>query len=250
MRCVEIPAEVAEAYQSVLATVKYVPTNKRGNIPGKDGKQGFNYDYASYDSVLAYVQPILAKHGFGASHDLSSSPDGKVIFVAPILTHTSGHQLIGEAVGMLAGNGGAQAAGSAMSYGKRYTLLSMLGLATKDDDGAAASRQDRPPVQRGRSGAQSGAPASQESDPREAAKVKVATLLGALSASDAKLVRTAIRGEFPNPVDQMRASEMPDYVKFVEDTIADLSAGPTPEDVQAALAAQGIETEPDDGSGY
>lgn len=97
--------------------------------------------YARYEDISDAIMPVLRKHGFGLSFRLEEA-QGKVI-VTCIISHKDGHSETTthpfpyDATG---NKNAIQAIGSATSYGKRYTLSALLGLATRDedDDGNAA----------------------------------------------------------------------------------------------------------------
>ena len=93
--------------------------------------------YADLSSVLEVVQPVLAKHKLGFVQFPYGGTGGSVTVVTRIF-HESGEWMECEA-SMPTGGNGAQGVGSATTYQKRYSLMAVLGLATEDDDGKAAS---------------------------------------------------------------------------------------------------------------
>lgn len=84
---------------------------------------------------------MLHEHGF-AYLQAASGGVGGMVAVTTILLHKSG-EWMRDTLSMPTGGNGAQGVGSALTYGKRYGLASILGIATEDDDGQAASQ--RPP---------------------------------------------------------------------------------------------------------
>jgi hypothetical protein len=114
----------------------------------------FSYKYADLRQVLELVRPILHRHKLGIHQPVVS--EAGAYGVKTVVTHVNGEQMtVGELAIPTGAN--AQQVGSSVSYARRYSLLSALGLAVEDDDGAAASRppqrqQDRvsrpqPPAQ-------------------------------------------------------------------------------------------------------
>lgn len=100
-----------------------------------------NSRYARFEDVVGAVMPVLASNGFGMSFRIHEHP-GKVS-VTCILSHRDGHSEQTEYAFPYDTSGSKnaiQAIGSATSYGKRYTMNALLGIATKDedDDGNAA----------------------------------------------------------------------------------------------------------------
>lgn len=97
--------------------------------------------YARFEDIMAKVRPHLAQHGFSIFFR-TAQPDGK-LSVTGVLAHRDGHSeettltLPSDNSG---GKNAVQAWGSSTSYGKRYVLVTLLGIATadEDDDGSAA----------------------------------------------------------------------------------------------------------------
>lgn len=102
---------------------------------------GHNIKYAKFEHILAAIKPHLIAHGFAITHRCNNA-DGSVIVTA-VLSHRGGHSeetsitLPADTTG---NKNAVQAIGSSMEYGRRYTMNSLLGIATKaaDDDGNSA----------------------------------------------------------------------------------------------------------------
>lgn len=91
--------------------------------------------YARFEDIAASIKPVLSANGFGISFRLREEP-GRVI-VTCILSHRDGHaeETTHPFPYDATGNKNAiQSIGSATSYGKRYTMLALLGIATRDED--------------------------------------------------------------------------------------------------------------------
>jgi len=115
-------------------------------------KQGHNYKYATLEDIVDIVRPTLEKHGFAVSFGVNTTAD---IIVTCTLMHKEGHS-IETTMQLPADKSGSknavQAIGSSVSYAKRYTLSSLLNIATRDDDDAqAAMQQDQRTITRGQS---------------------------------------------------------------------------------------------------
>lgn len=96
----------------------------------------FKSTYAGLPSVLEVILPILHKHELFVSQS-PISEDGRV-GVRTTITHISGKSMSGEFTMTLAKND-PQGAGSAITYARRYALVSMLGLNVDEDDDANAA---------------------------------------------------------------------------------------------------------------
>jgi hypothetical protein len=109
----------------------------QGEIPAivERGKTN-NGRYARLEDIVEQVRPILRKHGFTLSHR-TEWPDAKTVRVVGILTHEQGHERTSEFLSSAdsSGNKNAiQALGSAVSYGRRYTVKDLLNIVTRDED--------------------------------------------------------------------------------------------------------------------
>src|SRR5690606_25618146 len=90
--------------------------------------------------VVAATRPVLAKHGLVALTPVHAFEDGLACSVE--ILHTSGESKQFDPLPFPPGSD-AQATGSAITYNRRYALLSALGMAAEDDDGAAATERPR-----------------------------------------------------------------------------------------------------------
>lgn len=112
------------------------------SLPAVERKgKSHNGKYARFEDIIGTIMPVLAEHGFGLSFRTSEQP-GKVV-VTCLLSHSDGHSESTEYAFPYDGSGSKnaiQAIASAISYGKRYTMNALLGIATRDedDDGNAA----------------------------------------------------------------------------------------------------------------
>ena len=107
-----------------------------GNAP-KDGKNPhFKSNYATLQSVVDTIKPIFGKHGLGYVQQFHEMDGG--IGIETIILHESGQQLSNGILRVPATKQDAQGYGSAITYGRRYSLQAAVGIAPEDDDGNAA----------------------------------------------------------------------------------------------------------------
>ena len=126
--------------QTLLSALLAFQKDAQGLKLGKDaeGQAGSRkYKYLTLHTLHEAVMPLLTKHGL--VWITKPEHDGLVYR----LKHTSGQEIEG---GMpLHGVHDMQTLGSAITYARRYALVSVLGLvADEDDDGAAASKPKPP----------------------------------------------------------------------------------------------------------
>jgi hypothetical protein len=104
----------------------------------------FKSKYADLGSVIDALRPILASHQLYFIQCCEPSEDG--VIVATYARHISGSQVDFGKLYVPANKRDAQGFGSALTYARRYALVTAFGVPTEDDDGNAASRGagDRP----------------------------------------------------------------------------------------------------------
>ena len=106
--------------------------------PAFDSKNPhFNSQFVSLAGVLDAVRPVLAKHKVALFQPASTA--GTMVQVQTVFLHESGEQIAFPALAMPIGDKTtAQQLGSTVTYLRRYSLTSALGIAgDEDDDGNA-----------------------------------------------------------------------------------------------------------------
>lgn len=105
----------------------------------------FKNRYADLESVwLAWVS-AGPKHGFGIIQKVQDAGDRNGVIINTVLTHCGGHSEEARTF-VPAPKGDAQGYGSAITYGRRYSLAAMVGIVQTDDDGEAARTASVPDV--------------------------------------------------------------------------------------------------------
>ncbi|HPZ75274.1 MAG TPA: ERF family protein [Candidatus Pacearchaeota archaeon] len=123
-------------------------SNFQGEVPTITKKSEVNmgygkphYNYASLGDIITEIQKPLQKCGL--SYHWRVNNDDSFIEVTCILAHKSGYELstsISAAKDATPGKSNVQAIASTITYLKRYTLISLLGIGTADpDDDAQAT---------------------------------------------------------------------------------------------------------------
>lgn len=105
----------------------------------------FKSKYADLESVTDAIRPAAAKHGLGYLQDGTLTDDGKLLLTTLVL-HESGEWIEYE-MKMPISKLDPQGFGSAMTYGRRYSLSAAFGVAPEDDDGNAATGVQAKPAQ-------------------------------------------------------------------------------------------------------
>jgi hypothetical protein len=137
MQTSESIASIAKALSEFQGEVKN-PANTADN-------PFFKSKYAPLSDILNLVRPTLAKYGLSVIQ--APSGDGDKIIITTRLMHSSGEWIEACPLSLKADKATAQGAGSAITYGRRYSLAAILGISSEDDDdGNGAETQVTKPV--------------------------------------------------------------------------------------------------------
>lgn len=101
----------------------------------------FKSKYADIGSVIDAIKPILAKYDLAFTQHPQPSENG--IIVETVLHHAGGDSLSLGTLYVPANKNDAQAFGSALTYARRYALMTAFGVPAEDDDGNAAAASTR-----------------------------------------------------------------------------------------------------------
>ena len=134
--------EARKAYHTAMAAFKAAPPEIEKDKKVSFGAGKAAYSHATLANVTDKINQALSAHGLSAAW--KTAQDERGITVTCTITHRLGHS---ESTSLTAApdNSGSknaiQAVGSTITYLSRYTLLSLTGLAThdQDDDGNGAS---------------------------------------------------------------------------------------------------------------
>lgn len=97
----------------------------------------FKSKYADLASVMDACLPALTANGICVMQPTGEDEQGR--FVKTILAHISGESVECR-VPLIVSKNDMQSYGSAVTYARRYGLMSMAGIAPEDDDGNAAAK--------------------------------------------------------------------------------------------------------------
>lgn len=98
----------------------------------------FKSKYADIGSVIEAIKPALSNHGLGFTQHPQPSESG--IIIETVLHHESGESLSLGTLYVPANKLDPQAFGSALTYARRYALMTAFGVPAEDDDGNAAAK--------------------------------------------------------------------------------------------------------------
>jgi len=109
-------------------------------------KAAYNYSYADLAGVLCIARPLLLKHELAVSQLCTSDEIG--VGVTTVLMHSSGEWIestITMPTSSVKSGNAAQAAGSIITYARRYALAAILGITQTDNDAEACAPEQVAP---------------------------------------------------------------------------------------------------------
>ena len=129
-------SEWVKAFRAAQGDFPPISKGTSVTIPTSGGRD-YSYKYAALPDILDAVSKALDAHGLTVAQSVSG--DGSMIAVETRIYHDAGHvELFGPLT--LRVTADAKAAGSAITYARRYALCAALNIAPdEDDDGARAS---------------------------------------------------------------------------------------------------------------
>lgn len=138
-------ATLTSAMAAAFAEIEGATKSTAGQV----GQQ--KYKYADLTSVIEAIKPALIKHSlFFTQHP---EPSDKGVCVETVLHHAGGEHMSLGKLFVPANKNDAQGYGSALTYCRRYALVTAFGVPVEDDDGnAAVNAQKTQPKQQASDG--------------------------------------------------------------------------------------------------
>lgn len=144
MTTTETIADQAELYAALAAFQAELPTMGKDNTATvTSDKAKYTYKYADLSDLSPLVLPLLGKHGLSWLCR-PTMRDNRFVLVYT-LAHSSGQVETGEWPLVDPTRCTPQQMGSAVTYGRRYCLCAVTGIAPGSDDDDAAAASNRPP---------------------------------------------------------------------------------------------------------
>jgi len=180
----------------------------------------YAYTYADLADALSMARPILAKHDLMVTQSVAT--EGDDVLAHTTVLHTSGQFVTSQPVRLPAGKT-PQQAGSAATYGRRYSLMAMLGLATEDDDGASAASR---PAEAPRRPVEARKPAGKAQTPKPAeARTEAEQEIRAMIATLTTTEKEDLRADFRETFGSTLADLHPDMHGAAREYVADWVKG-------------------------
>jgi hypothetical protein len=135
------PASLAAALAILQTKLPEIRKSVRADVEGetKAGKPfKYSYMYANLSGISAQIMPLLGDLGLSFIAK-PTFEDGRFVLAYSLL-HESGQREDGQYP--LPSTGTPQAIGSAITYGRRYALCAITGVAPEDDDDGATAEAE------------------------------------------------------------------------------------------------------------
>ena len=187
--------------------------------------------YATIDQIIEEIRPVLASHGLFVMQLPSNSEAGEIQMVTR-LYHVSGQWMQSPTLTITPQKKDAQGIGSAITYARRYSLTSFLGLNTgEDDDGHAASGDHSGQAQQFRGKQQAGKGQTKQTNPLTEQKRAILVACHEKGLTDnqaAKLVTTLLEKdpntmtleEAQNVLEEIKTKEFIDLIDMIGERIS------------------------------
>lgn len=170
-------AEIGELAKALAAVQgELTPAPKNAKNPGLGNR------YADLQSCISTLQAVLPKHGLAFTQTILPAGEN-MVSVATMLMHQSGQWVRGVCTLPTVGNRGvnaAQAAGSAITYARRYGLSAIVGLVADDDDDGNAAAPSQAQRKQAQAAQQQVRQEAKENNPEHPDKKQLAAMFAAL----------------------------------------------------------------------
>jgi len=108
--------------------------------------EGYGYKYTSFDKLVQYLRPLLAKHGI-CFVQMPIGDNNQVGLETLYMHADSGEWIMNTIKSPIASSKGMntyQSVGSAITYFRRYSLSAFTGIASEEDVDAASPETNKP----------------------------------------------------------------------------------------------------------
>lgn len=132
-----LPASLSAAMAAAFSEIE--GATKSANNPH------FKTKYADLTAVIEAIKPALIRNGLFFTQRPQPSEGG--VTIETVIGHASGEEMSLGSLFVPANKQDAQGFGSALTYARRYALVTAFGVPVEDDDGNAASRAAAMPAE-------------------------------------------------------------------------------------------------------
>lgn len=123
--------KLAEALAKAQGTFTNPERNRAVKVRLKENKGEYTFHYTTLDRIIDMIRPGMSANGLAFTQSVGLDTDW--VIVTTRIVHASG-QWIEDELPVRPDGFGPQQVGSAITYGKRYSLTALLGIASDEDD--------------------------------------------------------------------------------------------------------------------
>jgi hypothetical protein len=190
--------EAIKTIHSALAAAQgefpAIKKNRTAKVKSKRTGVEYEYSYATLDTILEAVRPSLSKHGLALRHVVTKE---NCTIIEAVLSFADGQELRSGPLPIPNFDGDMQALGSGLTYARRYTVTSLLGICAEEDDDAHGTPEKGGNPYRDQQRERAAA-AGKASPPAEAPKRTIKGDIDATqSAADLATLLTKLVGRYP-----------------------------------------------------
>ena len=131
-----------EALAKAQGQIQNAEAREEAQVKNKEGKFLYSFKYADLAACLEVIRKPLSDNGLALIQipSLGDNKDGiSAVHMRTVLGHGESGQSISCEMTMYPEKGGPQAVGGVMSYLRRYSMCSLIGVAQFDDDARTAT---------------------------------------------------------------------------------------------------------------
>jgi hypothetical protein len=140
-------SDLAAALAKAQGAMSNVVANQKASIQTRTGG-AYTYTYADLGAILQAIRKPLSDNGLSVVQGIGTEPGA--IIITTQLSHLSGQWVRSQFGLAVSPDATPQEIGSAITYGRKYGLSALIGMASEDDDGKSASEEKPPARQTGR----------------------------------------------------------------------------------------------------
>lgn len=123
--------ELAAALSAAQGGFVNPERNRAVKVKLKDNKGEYTFHYTTLDRIIETIRKPMAENGLSFTQSVTLDSDWAIVTTR--IMHASG-QWIEDTLPVKPDGFGPQQVGSAITYGKRYSLTALLGIASDEDD--------------------------------------------------------------------------------------------------------------------
>lgn len=203
-------SELAKAVCELQHAIEPVAAKEEAKIKTAKGGE-YSYKFANLANCMELVREPMHANGLCAM--AGAAVVERTVFVTTRIIHHSSGQWAETTIPLPIDDSHmstAQAVGSAKTFGRRYTLCALLGIASEDDDGKAAGRTNR-----------GAPPAKKKQEPRQATpaeqlKEEEAMLLACKTVGNVESAANRVRAMLKGTYSQWGEEEMDKYKEMLD----------------------------------